>query len=157
MASPTYRTLIEARCFNVEKSSDIIAGTTQSPASVPVAEQAAPLSAPPHALLSAPPAKAEDVKAVEKTTAFYNLSKVSNHNPFFALSTDKRIVVINPAPNKVFADIQLECHMYLFKWDDIPDAQNELYEKEEIANFLEQCKVQERSLVETIRSLNLPI
>ncbi len=64
---------------------------------------------------------------------------------------------MNPIPGKTFADIQLECQMYYFKWEDIPETQDDTYEKEEIANFLGQCRAHEEELVGVIKALGLPI
>lgn len=97
------------------------------------------------------------IEHVEKSTSYYNLARTSNLNPLLAMRIEKRIIMLNTMPGKAFADVELDCEVHLFKWDDIPDTNDEKYEKEEIANFLGQCKVHEGNIINAIKELGLPI
>ena len=78
-------------------------------------------------------------------------------NPLSSTMIEKRCVVFCPFPDKIFADIRLDCQICLFKWKDILDIQNDEYIDKELKQFILKCKENEESIIQTINMLKLPI
>lgn len=87
----------------------------------------------------------------------HNLSLAKNRNPVLAMSIDKRAIVIRLDGIKAFADVGMDCNMYLFKWNEVAETRDAAYEKEEIENFVGQCKTHEQKLIGLLDMLRLPI
>ena len=94
---------------------------------------------------------------LEKGLELHNLSLARNMNPLMAMSVDKRAILFRVGQDLMFADVALECNTYLFRWSDVPKLSNPEYEQEEIANFVEQCRVHEQKLITLLQLHKLPL
>ncbi len=99
----------------------------------------------------------DDVLHVERSVEQHSLALASNSNPLLVMSVDKRGIVVKLSNGSIFADVAVECHMYLFKWDEVPGTKETAYEQEEIENFTEQCKDHEQRMIKLLDMLKLPI